>query len=124
MCFISSRLYKVHFTDKIKGSHLMMSYITKSKLKSAIFILFASFIFSGCAAVHSARLASQCNSDLAAANAELDKAKVDGFASTVAWTKAATLLAAAKIQQQFDKFPNCINKAARAHYYIKQSKIK
>lgn len=97
--------------------------MTKSTLKFGVLIFVASFIFSGCAAVHSVRLANQCSSDLAVANAELEKTKVDGFGSTVAWTKAATLLTAAKIQQQFDKFPNCINKAARARHYIKQARL-
>lgn len=100
----------------------MLSNITKSKLKFLILIAVGSVVFSGCAAVHSARLASQCDSDLARANAELEETKVQGFGSTVAWTKAATLLTAAKIQQQFDKFPNCINKAARARHYIRRSK--
>jgi len=101
-----------------------MSHITKSILKFVFLICSASFIFSGCTAVHNARLANQCNSDLALANTELEQTKVAGFGTTVAWTKAATLLTEAKIQQQFDKFPNCINKVARARYYIKRSKIK
>lgn len=101
-----------------------MSNIKKNTLKLGALFLLSSFIFSGCAAVNSAKLQKQCSSGLAIANAELSKAKVDGFSSTVSWTKAAALLGAAKIQQQFDKFPNCINKVARARYYIKRSKQK
>jgi len=93
----------------------------KSSIKITLITIIASTFFTGCAAVHSAKLASQCRSGLETANRELDKAKVDGFSSTVAWTKAATLLTAAKIQQQFDKFPNCVNKVARARYYIRRS---
>ena len=98
-----------------------MSISPKSILKLTLLIGLSSFIFSGCATVHNERLASQCSSGLATANAELEQAKVKGFSSTVAWTKAAALLAAAKIQQQFDKYPNCINKVARARYYIRRS---
>ena len=102
----------------------MMSNIQKNILKLAILLCISIFIFSGCAAVHNERLREQCSSGLAIANAELSKAKVQGFGGTVAWTKAAALLGAAKIQQQFDKFPNCINKVARARYHIKRSKQK
>lgn len=92
--------------------------------KLGILLFLSSFIFSGCSAIHSAKLQEQCSSGLAIANAELNKAKVQGFSSTVAWTKAAALLAAATIQQEFNKFPNCINKVARARYHIKRSKRK
>lgn len=101
-----------------------MSKITKNILKITIAVVFTGVFFQGCAAVHSARLADQCRTGLATANAELEKAKVDGFSSTVAWTKAAALLAAAKIQQQFDKYPNCVNKVKRARYYIRRSQVK
>jgi len=98
-----------------------MSISIKSILKLGILIGLTSFIFAGCAAVQSKRLASQCSSGLTTVNVQLEKAKLKGFSSRVAWTKAATLLAAAKIQQQFDKYPNCVNKVARARYYIRRS---
>jgi len=101
-----------------------MPNILKPLIKITLITALAGIFFSGCAAVHSAKLASQCRSGLATANAELEQAKLDGFSSRLAWTKAATLLTAAKIQQQFDKFPNCINKVARARYYIKRSQEK
>lgn len=101
-----------------------MSHIQKNILKVIVLIFVTGFIFSGCAAVQNIRLENKCSSGLKTANAELSSAKVDGFSSTVAWTKAATLLAAAKIQQQFDKFPNCVNKVTRARYYIKRSRKK
>jgi hypothetical protein len=55
---------------------------------------------------------------LSMAYAELDRARANGFDGTVEWTKAAGLLTAAKIQQQFGKYPNCIDKVRRARYYI------
>ena len=67
-------------------------------------------------------LARQCEQGLAQANKELDFAKADGFSGTVEWAKAASLLSAAAIQKQFEKYPNCIEKVDRARYYIRASK--
>ncbi|GMQ76923.1 MAG: hypothetical protein BMS9Abin01_2227 [Gammaproteobacteria bacterium] len=67
-------------------------------------------------------LARQCKSGLKVAYEELDFAKADGFSGTVNWTKAASLLSAASIQQEFGKYPNCVDKVRRARYYIEQSK--
>jgi hypothetical protein len=66
-------------------------------------------------------LASQCESGLKAAYEELNFAKANGFGGTVDWTKAASLLSAASIQQEFGKYPNCVDKVKRARYYIGQS---
>lgn len=84
-----------------------------------------SFIaLNSCSGIYNPKLAKQCSQGLEIANRELNAAKTQGFGGTVAWTKAATLLAAAEIQQQFDKFPNCINKVQRARRYIKRSQQK
>jgi hypothetical protein len=52
---------------------------------------------------------------------QLDFAKAKGGRGTVDWTKAASLLSAASIQQEFGKYPNCVDKVRRARYYIEQS---
>jgi len=52
---------------------------------------------------------------------ELDFARANGFGGTVDWTKAASLLSAASIQEEFGKYPNCVDKVKRARYYIGQS---
>jgi hypothetical protein len=62
-----------------------------------------------------------CANGLSQAGHELEQAKVNGFSGTVAWTKAASLLAAAKIQQQFEKYPNCIDKVKRARVFIRDA---
>ncbi len=67
-------------------------------------------------------LAEQCASGLSVAYDELDFAETKGFSGTVAWTQAASLLSAANIQQEFRKYPNCVDKVRRARYYIEQSK--
>jgi hypothetical protein len=66
-------------------------------------------------------LSKQCADGLAKANEEMSFAKAHGFSGGVNFTKAATLLTGAKIQQQFDKYPNCIDKVERARAYIRQS---
>ena len=66
-------------------------------------------------------LAEQCQSGLKTAYQELDFAKAKGFDGTVDYTKAASLLSAASIQQEFGKYPNCVDKVKRARYYIEQS---
>lgn len=67
-------------------------------------------------------LAEQCANGLEVAYQELDFAKAKGFGGSVDWTKAATLLSAASVQQEFAKYPNCVDKVKRARYYIEQSK--
>jgi hypothetical protein len=78
--------------------------------------------FANCAgSPHSPQLANQFEQGLHSAFQKLDQARAKGFGGTVSWTKAATLLSTAKVQQQFNKFPNCINKIERARFYIKDS---
>lgn len=64
----------------------------------------------------------QCANGLNAGYRELEQARLKGLGGTVALTKAASLLGAAKVQQQFDKFPNCINKVKRARIYIRNAR--
>ncbi|WP_028486332.1 hypothetical protein [Thiomicrorhabdus chilensis] len=79
------------------------------------------FLMAGCASNPNSSLAMQCENGLDIAYKELDYAKANGFDGTVEYTKALSLLSAAKIQQQFGKYPNCIDKVERAREYIKAS---
>ena len=94
---------------------------TFSALKSTSTIIFLGLLLAGCSGNISSDYALQCADGLKAAEAELEDTKVKGFNSTVAWTKAANLIIAAKVQQQFEKFPNCIDKVQRARSYIQAS---
>jgi len=89
-----------------------------------IAVLFAfPFILTACAGARAnGGKARACEAGIKAGYHELDLAKADGFSGSVDWTKAASLLTAAKVQQQFEKYPNCIEKANRARFYIKRSK--
>lgn len=66
---------------------------------------------------------AQCANGLDAGYRELERARMRGLGGTVALTKAASLLGAAKVQQQFDKYPNCINKVKRARIYIRNARV-
>ena len=67
-------------------------------------------------------LAAQCENGLKAANRELDFAKAKGLGGTVEFSKAATLLAGAKIQSEFHKWPNCVDKVRRARRFLAKSR--
>lgn len=93
-------------------------------MRTPILVLFASVlvvIAVGCAGNPNSSLASQCENGLTMAYKELDYAKTQGFSGTVEYTKAASLLGAAKVQSEFGKYPNCIDKVNRARAYIKKS---
>ena len=77
---------------------------------------------AGCAGNPTSSLADQCEDGLKAAYRELDFAKANGLEGTVEYSKAAGLLTAAKVQQQFGKYPNCVDKVERARAYIVKSR--
>ena len=85
------------------------------------FILVAALVsLCACAGRMDGRV--QCDNLVDAAWKELDLAKAQGLDGTVSYTKAASLIAAAKGQQVIERFPSCINKAKRARVYIAQSR--
>jgi hypothetical protein len=65
--------------------------------------------------------AKRCDNGLSVAYKELKAAESKGFGGSVAIVKATSLLGAARVQQEFGKYPNCIDKVKRARYYIKQA---
>lgn len=85
------------------------------------FILVATLV-SLCACAGRMDGRAQCDNLVDAAWKELDLAKAQGLDGTVSYTKAASLIAAAKGQQVIERFPSCINKAKRARVYIAQSR--
>ncbi len=92
-------------------------------MKYTILVLSALVVtIAGCAGNPNSSIAKQCENGLSVAYEELDFAKSKGFGGTVEYTKAASLLGAAKIQSEFGKYPNCIDKVNRARAYIKKSR--
>jgi hypothetical protein len=63
----------------------------------------------------------ECTRTLDVAYRELEKARVKGLSGSVSIVQASGLLTGAKIQQEFGKYPNCVDKARRARLHIKQA---
>lgn len=83
-------------------------------------LMLAVALVSGCAARHQYREA--CAREVDAAWNELSLAKAEGFAGTVSYSKALTLITAAKTQQQFERNAGCYRKAQKARFYIRESR--
>ena len=76
---------------------------------------------AGCAGDPADRgLGPSCAAGLEAANNELGKAKAAGFSNSVNWGKAASLISAAKIQQQFSEYQNCVVKTREARRLLRE----
>lgn len=92
------------------------------KFIGSTFVLVALTALVGCSSEpYRPALEAQCRSGLHTAYDELSFAKANGFGGTVDYTKAAALLSAAKIQQQFDEYDNCVEKVETARRYIRES---
>jgi len=94
--------------------------IDSSPRRAALGVVLA-LLLAACAGDPLSSQARQCETGLKAAYEELDFAKAKGFDGTVEYTKASSLLGAAKIQYEFGKYPNCIDKVRRARAYIRKS---
>jgi len=75
----------------------------------------------GCAGSTSGRMDIACKRGIEFAYDELSLARSQGFSGTVAWSKASTLLGAAKVQEQLENYADCQDKVAKARFYIRQS---
>jgi len=65
-------------------------------------------------------LGRACAAGLDAGYRELNQAKADGFSGKVKWSKAASLLGAAKVQEQFEEYQNCVDKVGKARRYLSE----
>jgi hypothetical protein len=95
-------------------------YIEVSSMKAWICLPLIALVLAGCAGKTAYR--DSCGSQLDAAWHELDLAKVEGFAGTVSYSKALSLLTGAKTQQQFEAYEGCARKAEKARFYIRESR--
>lgn len=93
----------------------------QSRTLVSLFIVLIGFgLLSSCAAPNPQK-AAECSRLLAIASRELKAAQAKGLSGTFELTKAVGLMSAAKIQLQFNKYPNCIDKAIRARKFIQQA---
>ncbi|HSC82037.1 MAG TPA: hypothetical protein VLC30_00340 [Pseudomonas sp.] len=89
-------------------------------MKSVITVSLLALLLTGCAAKTAYR--DSCASQSDAAWHELDLAKAEGFAGTVSYSKALTLLTGAKTSQQFEGYESCSRNAEKARFYIRESR--
>ncbi|EKG32354.1 hypothetical protein [Pseudomonas avellanae] len=92
-------------------------------MKALICLPLLVFVLAGCAGKTGYR--DSCGTQIDAAWHELDLAKAEGFAGTVSYSKALSLLTGAKTQQQFEAFEGCTEKAEKAEkarFYIRESR--
>ncbi|NKB56490.1 MAG: hypothetical protein GKS00_09155 [Alphaproteobacteria bacterium] len=73
---------------------------------------------SGCMDAADRGLGPACESELSAAERELSDAKANNVGRVIDWAKAAGLIGAARTQQQFSEFQNCVLKAKKAREII------
>jgi len=67
-------------------------------------------------------LAKQCDKGLSVGYEELNFSNANGFGGSWEYTKAASLLGAAKVQSSFGSYDSCLEKVTTARAYIKASK--
>lgn len=65
---------------------------------------------------------SACDKEVEAAWSELSIAKAEGFSGTLSYTKAFSLITAARAKQAVENFDGCYNSAKDARFYILQSR--
>jgi hypothetical protein len=77
---------------------------------------------AACTANHGSTMADDCTRGLAAAEKELLDAQAKGLRGVAGITQAASLIAAAKIQSEFKRYPNCVDKVHRARVHISKAR--
>jgi len=89
---------------------------------SALGALSIGLLLTGCTGGDPPSQAAACHNGIDQAYKEFSQAESEGFGGAVAMTKAGSLLAAAKIQEQFEEYTNCIEKVNHARQYIRQAR--
>ncbi|MEH6627345.1 MAG: hypothetical protein V7739_12945 [Motiliproteus sp.] len=84
----------------------------------------AGMTLAGCSGQPSQRKDISCQRAIDGAYQALNYARTKGFDGTVSYTKAGSLLAAAKVQQQVEKYGTCLENVEKARFYIRQSQSK
>lgn len=87
-----------------------------------VLMLVAALSLTACAGARKGESAESCRNAIDVAYKELSFAESEGFAGSVNYTKAASLLTAAKTNQTFESYDACVNNASKARYYIAESK--
>lgn len=93
----------------------------KLSCSQALSIFAVTAVLAGCGGRYDPAQARTCSEGIDVGYGELQDAETRGLGGSVQWTKAASLLGAAKVQYEFEHYPNCINKVRRAREYIKRA---
>jgi hypothetical protein len=107
-------------TSAVEIADMTYSLFEVTPMKAWISLPLIVLALAGCAGKTAYR--DSCGTQLDAAWKELDLAKAEGFAGTVSYSKALSLLTGAKTQQQFEAFEGCTKKAEKARFYIRESR--
>jgi hypothetical protein len=86
------------------------------RLKIPVIVLLITL--SGCMEAGDYGKGPACASGLASAESALMSAKADSVGTTFDWAKAAALIFAARTQQQFNEYENCLIKARNARRIV------
>lgn len=91
-------------------------------MKALICVPLMALMLAGCAGKTAYR--DSCATQLDAAWHELDLAKAEGFAGTISYSKALSLLTGAKTQQQFEAFEGCSKKPRkRVFIFVSHARV-
>lgn len=90
-------------------------------MKTPLMLVVLSGLLASCAGQPTS-YRTTCADELNAAWQELDFAKAEGFAGTVSYSKAFSLLTSAKTMQTVEKFETCYNQAKKARFYVSESR--
>jgi len=93
--------------------------VVSSPFSCAVLLILATSL-CGCAGKTQFR--SACDKEVEAAWSELSIAKAEGFSGTLSYTKAFSLITAARAKQAVENFDGCYNSAKDARFYILQSR--
>ena len=79
-------------------------------------------ILSACMDAGDRGLGPACEAGLAEAERELSAAKANSIGKAIDWARAASLIAAARTQQQFNEYQNCVLKTKTARRLVTRNK--
>lgn len=95
--------------------------LSSMKFSRTLAIALLSTSLIACGAVQT-KYRDLCAAMLSQAWDELELAKAKGFAGTVSYTKASSILAGAKVMQTIEEFDDCVEQGDKALFYIQESK--
>ena len=78
-------------------------------------------LLTGCMDAADRGLGPACESALQAAENDLKYARANSIGKAFHWTRAGALIAAARTQQQFSEYQNCVLKAESARRILSQN---